>query len=155
MTTAKRDELLDAARNALNASRALQESWKSVDLAQLSRSLTPSDIDLVEQLILSRVDVLNAFELLVRCAPGRAEAVLMARYLGKDVSPDTKYGGFLFELDSMLNDWVEVQGKESLRHLFRAVSPERIADARVLTAVRDVLDLRDVDEAHKWLREAT
>lgn len=151
MSMSNRDQLLVAATNALDASRALLEFWRAVDVAQLSRSLTPADVDVVERLIRSRVDVLPAFEVLVRCAPTRAHAILLERYLGKDVSPDTKHGGFLSELSSMLDDLVEIEGEESLRHVFLHVPSERLDDVRVLTAVRDALELASIDEAREWL----
>lgn len=105
----------------------------------------------LENLLLLRIEVLSAFELLVRLNPERAQAILLRRYLGRGVSPDRKFGGYEFELSTMLDDLVEIAGKNSLVGIVRSnlFDPEKLEDPRVVQSLAGALDC-EPDEIPHW-----
>jgi DNA-directed RNA polymerase alpha subunit len=113
-----------------------------------------ADKDVLCNLIISRIDILNSFELLVRLDPDRALRVLTRCYLGKGVSPDTKHGGYESELSIMLDDIVEISGEPTLRKLVKLnIDEETMKDKRVIRSFCDALSLDAEIEFLHWLEE--
>ncbi len=96
------------------------------ELTQLLREAIDQDVNdtalvsTLVRLIRMRIDVLNAFELLMRIDGNRAQQVLLDLYVGKDVDPDTKYGGFTSELSIMMSDLVDFYGVKSIVQIIRS-----------------------------------
>lgn len=136
-----------AAANALEACDALDEA-----LRRLDRDLEPADIPVLEQLIVRRIEVLRPFERLAALDLQAARKVLLDRWLGHGVDPDTKFGGYTFELGVMLDDLRVVGGDDALRGLIAdpRFARERLSDPRVLDALGEALDLTR-DGVVRWL----
>jgi len=92
----------------------------------------------------------QAFELLLKVQPEAAIEILLRRYLGPDVDPDTRFGGFQFNLSLMLTDFADMLGSEALKRLVRTgnIAANKLQDARVKAAFAEALDLEDeeIDE---------
>lgn len=148
----KAADLRALATSALEASGKLGECLRGADRAALAATLGPEDGDWLERLVVSRVDVLFAFDLLCRVAPERATKLLVSRYLGK-ADPDTQFGGYVFELAGLLDDWTGAHGKDGLRRLLSSetVSLDRRRDARVQKAIRQAVGLDDDEDVDEWL----
>lgn len=68
-------------------------------------------------------------------------------YLGKGVHPDNKFGGYTFELSTMLDDLREIAGEYALWQLIHldAFDRNRLDDPRVREAFCDALDISQQD----------
>lgn len=150
------DALRVAGRNVLGAHDALLEVWRSLSVPDVARCCTGADIELLRQLIKSRIDPLNAFELLAQVDVSSAMQALLGWYLGKGVDPDTKFGGYTFELSTMLDDLYEIAGEDALRQLIHmdAFDRNRLDDPRVREAFCDALDIAPQEFA-VWLASST
>ena len=128
--------------------------WRNCDKEKLAQEITAEEIALLKELIIGRVDVLNSFELLCRVDKEEAISVLIRCYLGKGVCLYSKFGGTRFELSTILDDIVELYGKESLRNILKldAIDKSKLVDEQVLLSFSEALDL-DIEETKKWLAE--
>jgi len=142
-------------RQVLDAVTALQARFRSgvsghEALPDAEREALGGEL---ERLILLGIEVLNAFELLVRIDPARAVELLLRRYLGRGVSPDTKFGGYEFELSTMVDDLVEIQGEGALAELVASerFDPGKLDDPRVLRSFSEALSC-EPDEVRTWYR---
>jgi len=146
-------ELRSAAAEALRAHDKLLEVWRHVEESKLAADATTDDIAILRELVVRRIYPVNAFGLLVQIDRDAAIEVLLSRYLGVAVDPDTKFGGFEFELATMLDDLREVGGIGSLRTLVRhpQFSLERITDPRVRRGFGDTLNM-DEEQIMAWVR---
>ncbi len=90
--------------------------------------------------------------MLVTLSPESAIEMLLARYLGKSVDPDRKFGGFEFELDSMLDDLCKIAGKDQLSILIQNenFAPSSLEDARVRRSSAEALEL-DESQVPTWV----
>ena len=141
------EALRAAGQNALDAHDALRDVWRSLSFPDVARCCSSADIELLQQLIKSRIDPLNAFEMLVRIDPRTAMQALIHWYLGKGVHPDNKFGGYTFELSTMLDDLREIAGEYALWQLIHldAFDRNRLDDPRVREAFCDALDISQQD----------
>jgi predicted metal-dependent hydrolase len=148
------DVLRSAAERALESHNALLAAWRQLSEQDLS-SFTLGDVDLLQRLVLSRIYPINAFAVLARLDKQAAIDVLLGRYVGNAVDPDTKFGGYTFELSSMLEDLAEAQGEESLRELLNRpnFAASRLHDPRVIAAIGDALNINSA-EVVKWLNQS-
>ena len=149
----KKSEFQSLIRTALKLNQEFINYWHSVDLNELAKNLTVEDAPMLEELILKRIEVLNLFELLLKIDPGRAKNILVRRYLGESVSPDTKFGGFEFELSTMLDDYNEILGEKALVDLINhpEIEIRRLKDTRVLRSLTEALDFNDENESLNWV----
>lgn len=110
---------------------------------------------LLEQLVIHRIAVTKSFELLVRLDPERAVTLLCRRYLGKNVNPDRKFGGYESELESMLADLAEVGG-DWLVALVRtdAFDEAKMQDPRVVASFCEVLKVQSRTDFESWFLSA-
>ena len=108
--------LRQAARQAIAAHDELLEAWR-----EWSREGKPpptsDDLALLEELVYRKIYPINAFELLTRLDIEAAITSLLGRYLGLHISPDRGFGGFQFEMSSMLDDLVLVGGERAMLRL--------------------------------------
>jgi hypothetical protein len=151
MTSENDDVIRNAARAALVARKALDDAWSNSDRISFSRGATREDVALLKELIISRTEILSAFEVLCRVDVQEATSVLLSRYVGDAVDPDTKYGGFEFELSTMLDNLNEIGDPEALQRLAAAIDDEKLRDPRVVRAFCDALDI-DSDAFAVWLK---
>ncbi len=107
---------------------------------------------LLEALILRRVEVLPSFELLLTVDPGRGSSLLLRRYLGQGVNVDGKFGGYEFELATMLDDLVELGPTMSLDALVQSDQFDlgKLQDPRVRRAFAEALSLEPT-EVQDWV----
>jgi hypothetical protein len=147
------DDLRSAGRRALEVQDELLSAWKRLDPGDLSLLGSPEDINLLQELILRRIYPVNAFAALAKVASRAAVDMLFSRSLGHAVDPDTKFGGYAFELSAMLDDLREVQGESALRDLVRDPRFNRhlLNDDRVVGAFADALDI-DIEAFCDWMR---
>lgn len=146
------DALRRAAEVALEAQEALQAAWRQWSSLG-SPSLTPEDVRLLKTLIVSRIYPINAFGLLVAADPLGAMEMLLSRYVGRGVDPDRKFGGYVFELSSMLTDLVESQGESRLRQLLEHPSFNKalLTDERVISSIGEALGM-ERPETQNWIQ---
>ncbi len=156
MSVSTFDELRDAGNQALMAHDTLLMVWRGVQEAQLVQTATPEDMLLLRDLIYRRIYPVNAFGLLVRIDQKIAIEVLLSRYLGKAVDPDSKFGGFEFELEAMLDDLHELGGAELLKRIVTHpdFEIERINDSRVRRSLSAVLHLEE-QEILQWVQQVS
>src|SRR5262249_32155967 len=147
------NDLRSAARRALEVQDELLNAWKHLDPGDLTLLDSAEDIDLLQELIRRRVYPVNAFAALANVARPAAIDLLFSRYLGHAVDPDTKFGGYVFELSAMLDDLYEAHGQSALRDLVHDPRFNRrlLNDDRVVAAFADALDL-DVEQVCAWTR---
>jgi hypothetical protein len=145
-------DLRDAAQAALRAQDELLDVWRNVATGQLASELEAADISLLRELIVRRIYPVNAFGLLAQADPEVAADVLLSRYLGKSVDPDTKFGGFEFELATMLDDLLAAGGMEGIADLVRKsdFAMDRLEDPRVKRVFSDVLQI-ETDQVMTWV----
>jgi hypothetical protein len=113
-------------------------------------------IALLERLILKRVETTRAFHLLLKLDVQKCQQLLLRRYLGRHVSPDTKFGGYESELATMLSDLTEIHTPEALRQLVRQENFDwsKLDDSRVERAMCEALSLETHESLEAWLSEA-
>lgn len=140
-----------AAEHALQAHDELLDAWRRQKASVVLPHATSEDVELLRQLIVRKIYPVNAFEVLARIDHSAAIEVLLARYLGDGVDPDTKFGGFTFELSSMLDDLKEAHGQSALRSLIENPRFRRdlLMDPRVIEAFTNALDMSP-DEFPHW-----
>jgi len=143
------------AQQVLNAYDELDAFWVSNHKESIQIDFNQNEIDIIKQLILTRLDILNSFEILVKADLNEAISILNRRYFGKHVDPDTKYGGFEFEISSMLSDVVEFAGEKALINILTSEknSTKILNDERVLRAIEEAMDFGDLDEVRSWLSD--
>ncbi len=148
--------LRDAARTALAAQDQLLNAWRSIPAGDYPTFSEATDVELLKLLIWRRIYPLNAFGALVRIDKNAAVDILMTLYLGRAVDPDTKYGGYVFELSTMLDDLRETYGAEVLCEVIKhpMFDRERISDKRVIEAFSDALGL-DASCFSHWLEQVS
>jgi hypothetical protein len=144
--------LRSAARQALEAQDQLLNAWRSLDSSDLDSLCEQDDLELLKQLILRRIYPVNAFAVLARVDKYAAIDVLISLYLGDSVDPDRKFGGYTFELSSILDDLREIHGETALRELIDhpKFNKIRLSDSRVIEAFSDSLDI-DASLFSGWL----
>ena len=149
----KKTEFRSLLKYALELNEQFFHFWHSNDVDDLAKDLTIEDAPILEKLIISRIQIANFFEILLRIDPIRAKNILIDRYLGESVSPDRKYGGFEFELSLMLDDYIEILGKKELIELINhpEVKLERLKDPRVINSLIEALDFDDQGECMTWI----
>jgi hypothetical protein len=147
------NDLRAAGRRALEVQDELLSAWKRLDPDDLRLLGSPEDLDLLQELILRRIYPVNAFAALVKVSRHAAVDMLFSRYLGHPVDPDTKFGGYAFELSAMLDDLREAHGEAALRDLIGDPRFHRhlLNDDRVVSAFADALDT-DVEHFCEWTR---
>lgn len=156
MSVPERPQSLCAAmRQALIAHDELLRAWRACEPGDLAALAGSDGIELLRQMVRRRIYPVNAFGALVQLDQAIAVDLLMDLYLGQGVNPDTKFGGFTFELWVMLDDLRELSGEAALRLVASdpRVNDGRLEDHRVIEAFAMALDVSDA-EARQWLREA-
>jgi hypothetical protein len=152
-TKSKVEGLRSLARQALEVQDRLLQAWTDLAPGDCRCFDEPGDRELLEQLILRRIYPVNAFALLVQIDKQAAIDVLLRRYLGDTVDPDTKFGGYAFELSTMLDDLREAHGESALRELVNhpMFNKRRLNDDRVVEAFTDSLGI-DKSRLSEWLK---
>lgn len=147
------DELRKRGLEALSSHGNLREAWRELSESDMAEA-TRDDIGFLRSMIISRIYPVNAFELLVKIDPNAGVEVLLSRYLGRGVNPDTKFGGFESELQIMLDDLREVAGSQMIAQLVRNpdFAIQRIEDARVRRVLAQVLDMEE-ESIPDWVRK--
>lgn len=145
-------KLRSAAEQAMTAEAALFEVLRELPVAEAARNCTAADVAWLRELIIRRIYPANAFELLAHIDVNMAIEALLDRYLGEFVCPDTKFGGYSFELATMLGDLVEIAGPDALRQLLRCdgFGRKHLKDRRVIDAFSEALDI-DEKQWEAWL----
>jgi hypothetical protein len=148
---ARVNDLRSAGKRAVQVQDELLNAWKQLDPGDLSLLDSPEDISLLQELIFRRVYPVNAFAALAKVARPIAVDLLFSRYLGHAVDPDSKFGGYAFELGAMLDDLREAHGQAALRDVVRdpRFNRQLLNDDRVLGAFADALDI-DVEQVCEW-----
>src|SRR5580704_3239967 len=138
-TQSNAEGLRTAARQALKAQDDLLHAWRSLSPTDHDDFVKNGDLELLQQLIARRIYPINAFSVLVKCDKHAALEMLLARYLGDAVDPDTKFGGYVFELSSMIDDLRVAHGEVALRELIEhpRFNKLRLNDERVVEAMTD------------------
>lgn len=156
----KADDMVQSFRSlateAIEAQDALSELWRNLRVADAAKRCDETDVELLKKLIKLRIYPVNAFELLAQIDLELAFQALLSRYVGQGVSPDGKFGGYFFELSTMLDDVKEIGGEQALRRLISlpGFDHKKLADARVIASFADALDI-ETNEFHQWLDSGT
>ena len=98
------DHVREAARKAIESHDALLSAWRRYDALHAELPSAEGDIHLLEDLVYRKIYPSNAFEILARVDCDLAIAALLRRYLGRGVDYDRGFGGFIFEMGTMLSD---------------------------------------------------
>jgi hypothetical protein len=153
VASASLDDLRAAAIEALHAHDRLLELWRQVQEVDLASVASVEDVRLLRELIIRRIYPVNAFGLLVRIDQAAAIDILLSRYVGITVDPDSKFGGFEFELGTMLDDLREVGGTDRIVQLIQNpnFAIERIAEPRFQRVFGQVLELGE-EQTVAWAR---
>jgi hypothetical protein len=146
------DQLRRAIQQALLAQDELLKIWEQTDINAVAPQLTSDDLDLLKQLVIRRIYPANAFEYIVRLDRPAAVELLLSRYVGECVDPDSKFGGYLFELSIMLDDMRATYGDQALIELVQdpRFCQEMLSERRVLKAFSEALDI-SMKECELWL----
>lgn len=143
----KADDLIQSFRSmaaeAIESHNALSELWRKLPMPDAARHCDETDVELLHKLIKYRIYPVNAFELLARIDLDQALQALLSRYVGEGVSPDGKFGGYSFELSTMIDDLKEIAGEQALRRLISlpGFDHKKLADPRVIASFADALDI--------------
>jgi len=142
------------AQRVLDADSEMLEFWRNVDASELSEHANAADVQILRKLIFARIHVLPAFGVLSRLDRCLAFDVLISRYVGVPVSPYRKFGGFVFELSTMLDDLCEIHGEQALRDLIATTGFDigKLGDPNVIQSFCEALDLDDAESFHSWLK---
>lgn len=114
MSNERIEQFRQIAHDAVESQNRLLSFWRACNTPEFSADCNITDVELLSELILLRIFPINAFSLLVLLDKERSIDVLLSRYIGRDVDPDTKYGGFEFELSSMLDDFFSSFGIDAI-----------------------------------------
>jgi hypothetical protein len=149
------EALRSAGRDALEAQDALLTAWRDLKPEDFASLAGGPDVGLLVRLIERRIYAVPAFGALARIDITAAREVLLSRYLGRGVDPDRKFGGYVFELASMLDELLQAGGQEALMDLIDrpSFSPERLTDRRVIEAFSEALEIGPLGIA-EWIRQA-
>jgi len=145
--------LRSAATQALDCQDKLLQVWRDLSPDEYVHLTEPNDVELLVQLIKQRIYPINAFGALVRIDKRAALDALLSRYVGDGVNPDGKFGGYYFELATMLDELCESWGETALLELINhpRFNQDRLKDQRVINALADALNIEDTQVAG-WLR---
>jgi hypothetical protein len=152
MTSTAFGSFRETAIQALRLHDDLHNIFSSSEESELVQGASMEDVTLLRELIIQRIYPENAFNLLVYIDKNAAIEILLSRYVGKFVDPDTKFGGYETELELMLDDLREVCGIEQIVRLVRhpQFAIDRIADPRVQRALGEALDIDD-EQVPGWI----
>lgn len=147
------EKLRSAAEQAMAAEAALFEVWRELPVAEVAQCCTAADAAWLREIMIRRIYPANAFELLAHIDVNMAIEALLDRYLGEFVGPDTKFGGYSFEISTMLSDLAEIAGTDALRQLLRhdGFGRKHLQDRRVIEAFSEALDI-DEKQWETWLK---
>lgn len=142
------------ARQALEVHDKLLNAWRALDDRELRDLSSAEDTEVLKQMIVRRIYPVNAFAALAVVDRQGAIDVLFSRYLGIGVDPDSKFGGYCFELSTMLDDLRESYGEAVLRELIcdRRFNRNLLHDKRVLEAFMEALEI-DHEGLTSWFQE--
>lgn len=145
------EKLRRVGSEALRSHDVLLEAWRELRESDIAEATT-DDVAILRSMIITRIYPINAFGLLVKIDQDAAIEVLLSRYLGIAVDPDRKFGGFEFELESMLDDLLESGGVQRISQLVShsEFSMERIEDLRVLRVFGGILQM-DEQSVPDWI----
>ena len=145
------EELRTAVRGALLSHDRLLAAWKGVD-DQTRETFASEGVELLKQLFIARIYPVNAFAVLVKANLPAAIELLLRRYLGQGVDPDRKFGGYAFELSSMLYDLHEAHGEAGLQELIQnpRIRQALAANKRAAGAFAEALGVSE-QQAREWL----
>lgn len=137
------DHLRQAAQQAVKSQTELLEAWRSWSQDRATASFSAADVPLLQELIFRKIYPINAFELLVQLDREAAVNALLSAYLGSAVDPDSGFGGFQFDMNSMLSDLVTVGGDAALESLIAHADFNRrmLSDTRFITACCEALQI--------------
>jgi hypothetical protein len=146
------DRVRKAALAALQAQDELLAAWREYSKQPDEVTLSESDAILLQQLVFRRIYPANAFKALVRYSLDDGISALLRRYLGSGVSPDNGFGGFVFDLSTMLTDLVEIGGEAALRHLIDHPGFNRamLSEPRFIESACEALDM-ETGDWRAWL----
>jgi len=148
---------IQAARRATDASSELQELWREIPEDAFLGVQEREVSELLWKLIYYRISPAAAFGALRKCDMSRARDALIRFYVGKGLNPDRKYGGYVFELDTMIGDLFEEGGETALRLLVNDAQfdPEKFSDPRVIGVFAEVLDIEPAEVLPWYQRVVT
>ena len=116
--------------------------------------LTDQDISMLSELIARKIYPVPAFSLLVKENQEIAIDTLLARYAGSNVDVERGFGGFIFDLSTMLSDLFESGGNDLLRSLINHPHFSRylLTDVRFIECLGFALDLES-DGVKVWISQ--
>ena len=135
------EHLRQAAQQAIKSQTELLEAWRSWSQDRTITTFSPADVPLLRELIFRKIYPINAFDLLVQLDREAAVNALLSAYLGSEVDPDSGFGGFQFDMNSMLSDLVASGGDTALGNLIAHPDFNRrmLSDPRFITACCEAL----------------
>ena len=141
-----------AAITAIQAQEDLLVAWRDFNSQNETLPASDADAGLLHQLVWRKIYPLPAFTALVRMDRDAALTTLLRRYLGSGVNPDSGFGGFVFDLSSMLADLVEVGGEDELIRLITHPDFNRamLTEPRFIESVCFAFDM-ELDQFPGWL----
>lgn len=153
MASNQAEELARAFHHAFDAYRRLLAAARAMPSDDLSSLRDLVDPNMLVELVKNRILPGKAFEALLAIDQERALHVLFQRFIG-DINPDRCYGGFTYDLSSMLRHLRSTTGDEGIRGILNNPSFNRtmLSDIRFLQAVADALDI-DESDAPSWLQQ--
>lgn len=140
------------ATEALKAHDALMRIWRELPPAMFAES-SHDDVKLLKELIHRRIYPCNAFEILAHLDQDAAIEMLLRCYFGNHVNPDTKFGGFEFEIGLMLDDLRSICGIEQVVRLVNEpdFALALLDDPRVRRVFSEVLAISE-NEVSSWVQ---
>jgi hypothetical protein len=148
------DRVRAAALAALQAQDELLLTLRDYNKSSDGNPLSGDDVELLRQLVFRKIYPVSAFGVLVKQDQTVASATLMARYLGSGVDADRGFGGFVFDLSTILSDLVEVRGEQCLLDLVKhpQFNKDLLNDSRFVECLSFALDI-DAGEISAWIHQ--
>ncbi len=148
-------EFREMIQSLARLNKRMYEFWQKADIASLTKELKEEDAVLLQQLILALIEVLPLFEILLHLDPKRAKDILLRRYVGTGIDPDTKFGGYEFELSSMLDDYQKILGETKFEELFTdpGFDRDKLSDPRMKRSLMEVLNFNTERDVDKWIKQ--
>lgn len=145
-------QLRRAGAEALRAQHELLNAWRGMQKSDAADA-TLDDVCLLKEMFIQRIYPINAFELICAVDLQCAIELIINLYLGVNVDPDTKFGGFQFELDSLIGDLKEAGGLQKIIQLVNhpRFALDRVDDQRVCEVLSNVLEI-DTGMVSQWVQ---
>jgi len=145
-----------AAKAAMESQDALLHAFREYEGIGMDHRLTDDDYCILRHLVWAKIYPVSAFSVLVKHNQDIAIEVLLSRYVGHGVDPDSGFGGLTFDLSSMLSDLVEVGGERLLKSFLHhpRFNKHFLDDPRFRESLGFALDT-DLEGVQEWLSMKT